>query len=87
MPKPKSPFRTYTAEQILRYEPITYVIVAGTDFYDVNGNYFFNKGGAVRNYNKIYRQLIVQMQSGTKKEQKNARRVLLNLRIENMRIH
>jgi hypothetical protein len=86
MPK-KSPFRTYTSEQILKYEAITYVIVAGTDFYDVNGNYFFNKNGAIRNCNKIYRQLMVQMQSGTKKEQRNARRVLENLRVEPMRIH
>jgi hypothetical protein len=62
-------------------------VVAGIDFYEVRGNYFFNKSGAVRNYNKIRRELMNQAQTGTPKQQRNARRVLNTLRIEQMRIH
>lgn len=84
---PKNPFVTYTVEQILKFEKITYVVVAGMDFYDVKGNYFFKKSAAVRHYNTIRRELMNQAETGTPKQQKNARRVLRNLRIEPMRIH
>lgn len=84
---PKSPFVTYTPEQIFAYESVTYVIVAGSDFFDVDGNFFFTKNSAVRYYNKILRQLGETVQSGTKKERKHAKRVLDNLRVEPMRIH
>ena len=84
---PKSPFVSYTPEQIFAYESVTYVVVAGSDFYDVNGNYFFNKSSAIRHCNKIARQLTEYLRTGTRKEKKNAKRVLENLRVESMRIH
>ena len=84
---PKSPFGRYTPEQIFAAEATTYVVLAGIDFYDMNGNYFFTKGSAVRHYNKIHRQLVIQSQEGTNKQRNNARRVLNNLKIQQMRIH
>lgn len=84
---PKGPFRSYTSEQILASEAVTYVVVVGIEFYNVDGNYFFSKSVAVRHCNKIFRHLLGELHSGTRKEQKNARRVLNNLRVERLRIH
>jgi hypothetical protein len=84
---PKSPFVKYTPEQIFAYEAVTYVIVAGSDFFDVDGNFFFTKTGAERYYDKLTKQLSIDLKNGTRKERKHARRVLENLRVERMRIH
>lgn len=83
----KSPFISYTLEQIFAYEAITYVIIAGIDFFNIDGNYFFSKSKAVRNYNKLARQLSNKILTGTKKERRSAKMILENLRIEQMRIH
>lgn len=84
---PKSPFVSYTPEQVFAYEAITYVIVAGTDFFEVDGKYFFTKNSAIRYYNKLLRYLGEAVQAGTKKERRDAKRVLNSLRVEPMRIH
>jgi hypothetical protein len=83
----KSPFVSYTPEQVFAYESVTYVIVTGSDFFDVDGKYFFTKNSAIRYYNKILRHLGQAVQSGTKKERREAKRVLNSLRVEPMRIH
>ena len=83
----KSPFVSYTPEQIFAAEPTTFVIVVGSEFYDSDGSYFFTKNSAARHYNKIHRQLAIRLHEGTDEEKAHARRVLNNLIIQPTRIH
>lgn len=84
---PKNPFVNYTIEEILASEASAYVIVVGSDFYMANGQWAFSRASAVRHYNKILAELMRQWAHGTKKEQKNAMRVMRNFRIDPLRFH
>lgn len=85
--KKKSPFRNYTVEEVMASEAVTFIIQVGSDIYRTNNDCFFNKKSAIRHYNKILRVLLEQIHTGTKKERKNAKRVVENLKILPLRLH
>lgn len=87
MPKEKSPFINYTVEEVLASEAVTYVIQVGSDIFNVNGRWVFNKKSAAIYYNKILRQLLDEMANGTDKQKRNAKRVFLSFKILPLRIH
>lgn len=84
---PKSPFVNYTPEQVFAREAIGYVIVAGYTMFDVRGKFIFDKKSADRFYKKILKELMISLGNGTKREKREALRVLRNLRVERLRIH
>lgn len=87
MPKEKNPFIGYTTEEIMASEAVTYVIQVGSDVFNSNGNWFFNKKSAQIHYGKILRMLLAQLNGGTKKERENAQRVLNSFKVLPLRIH
>lgn len=90
MPRRKrNAYISYTVDEVLACEAVTYVIQVGSDLFDSDGKggWFFNKKSAIKHYNKILRVLTEQMNTGTKKERKNAKRVIENLKILPLRLH
>jgi len=87
MPKKKSPFINYTVDEVMASEASTFVIQVGSDVFHVNGRWVFNKRSAVVYYNKILRTILDQMHNGTKRERKDAKRVLQNFKILPLRLH
>jgi hypothetical protein len=83
----KSPYGEYPPEQIFAFEATTYIIIAGTDAFNVKGKYFFDKKSAARFYNKLLVELTDQKTNGNPRQQKHAHRVLQNLRVQPLRIH
>lgn len=86
MTKKKSVFRGYTEEEIADAEECTYIIQAGSDAFEVNGCFVFSKAKANFYYKKIAKELISQLNSGTKKDQKNTMIILHSLKILPLRI-
>lgn len=87
MAKKKEPFVNYTVEEVLAAEACSFVVIAGSDVFDSKGRWVFDKNGAIRQHNKILREVMRIINTGTKAQQKNAKRVLDTLRIEPLRIH
>lgn len=83
----KSPFRGYKIEEIFESESLLYTIQVGSAAYAVKGTFVFDKKSAQRHYNRILAEVLKQLKSGNQKQQKNAERLLLNLRICPLRIH
>lgn len=83
----KGPFVGYTVEEVMAFEAVTYVLQVGSDVYDTRGKWVFNKKSAYIHYGKVLRDLLDQMRNGTYAEQKNAKRVLMNLKVLPLRIH
>jgi hypothetical protein len=87
MPKKKGPFKNYTVDEVMASEAAAFVIQVGSDVFHVNGRWVFNKRSAVVYYNKILRTILDQMHNGTKRERKDAKRVLENFKILPLRLH
>jgi hypothetical protein len=87
MPRKKRPYRQYTFEQIQSVEATTYVIVAGKQLFNIDGDYFFDKTTANKFYDKILKESMKQLTEGTESQKRNARKILNNLRVEPLRIH
>ena len=83
----KSPFISYTVDEIFAQEAVSYIVIAGVDVFNSRGDWIFDKKNAIRYYNKILNEVMHQLSMGNKKQQFNARRVLNNLRVEPLRIH
>lgn len=84
---PKRPFVGYTAEEVMAFEAVTYILQVGSDVFDIKGKLVFTKKGAQIYYNKVLRELLDQIKNGTKKQKKNAMRALLGLKVLPLRIH
>ena len=87
MSKEKSPFVSYTFEEIMDHEAVTYVVQLGTDVWNVKGQWAFNKKSANMYYNKILRQIMHTLRTGNEKQIHNAKIMLATLRILPLRIH
>ena len=87
MPKKRSPFIGYTPEQVFASEAVCYVVIAGVDLFDYKGTFVFDRKSAIRHFNKIRIEMLKVMQFGTKRQKKNAKLILDNLKVEPLRIH
>lgn len=85
--KQKSPFVSFSIEEVMASEAISYVIQVGSDFYCHDGRMVFSKKTAVTFYNKILEQVVHAMNNGDKKQKEHANRVLRNLKILPLRIN
>lgn len=83
----KSPFVGYTAEEVMAFEAVTYVLQVGSDIFNVRGKWVFTKKSAYIHYNKVLRELLDQLKNGNSKQQRNAKRVLMGLKVLPLRIH
>lgn len=87
MAKKKSVFKGYTEDEVMAAEASSYFIQVGSEIFNSKGIFCFNRRSAVIYYNRVLRQVLYQLQNGTKKEKKNAARVLNNLKIQPLRLH
>lgn len=86
--KAKSPFVTYTVDQIFTSESMLYSIRVGQNVFESkDGQTFFPAKGANRIYNKIVNDLLDKIYHGTIKEQKISKKLLAFVRIEPLRMH
>ena len=85
--KKKNPFVGYTPEEVFAAEAMCFVVIAGHGIFYNDNEWVFDKKTAIRYYTKIAKEASRQLLQGTKKEQKAARHILGNLRIEPLRIH
>lgn len=85
--KKKSPFGEYSVEDIFASEAVSFIIIAGSDLFDIDGEWLFDERTAVRYHGKILKEVMEQTRTGSKKQKANAMRVLRNLRVERLRIH
>ena len=83
----KKAFGHYTLEDIQAIEAVNYIIIAGRDLFNVKGQFFFSQANAVKFYKKIYNECSNQLVNGTASQKRNARRVLGNLHVEQLKIH
>lgn len=84
----KSPFRSYSEEDIAATEFGTFVIQVGDDFFTTpNGKMAFSLERAENFYEDILGGLMAMKKEGTEVEKEDARKCLLLLRIFPLRIH
>lgn len=83
----KSPFVSYTAEEILAIEAVTFVLQVGSDMLEIKGNWFFTKKSVNTYYNRVLREILDQLANGNKKQKRSAERALRGLRVLPLRIH
>ncbi|MCX9024622.1 MAG: hypothetical protein OIN85_00835 [Candidatus Methanoperedens sp.] len=83
----KNPFVTYSEEEIKSTESTTFVLQAGSDFFETDGAFLFAEADAHHFYKNILGEVTRQIKEGTRSEKKNARRLLMNLRVMPFRVH
>lgn len=87
MIKEKSPFKSFTVEEVFNAEATNYTIQVGSDFYCHDGGMVFSKKTAALFYNKILGQVINMMNNGNTKQKQSAHRILRNLKVLPLRIN
>ena len=87
MKKKRSPFVTYTTDDILASEEDTYVIQVGEDFFSTDTDITFGKNAADSYYEQVVMALKDQLKNGNKKDRKEARDLLQSVRIIPLRFH
>ena len=86
MPKKKNPFVNYTPEQVFLSESMLYVIQVGSEVFERDGQWFFVKKSAKLYYNRILKELLKQLHNGTAREQKRAKKILIDFKIVPLRM-
>lgn len=85
--KKKSPFVTYTTDEVFASEENCYVIQTGKDLFATDTRLSFTKKMADHYYDTIILALEDKLKNGTKKDKKEAKNILKNFRIMPLRFH
>lgn len=85
--KKKNPFVTYTTDEILATEENTYIIQVGPDLFSTDTKLSFTKKQADHYFETILLALEDQIKNGTKRDKKEAKIILKNMRILPLRFH
>lgn len=86
MSKTKSPFVSFTLEEVERAEATCFVVRIGKEFYNKDGNFVFSLKEAERHYNILLKNIVLTLEEGTSKQKKAALSCLETLKIEPLRL-
>lgn len=83
----KSPFVSYTPEQIFAAENNAFVIQVGLDVFSIQEQWHFTRWSAHAYFNKVIHELKHELKHGNKKQRSEAVEMLGHVRIMPLRIH